>query len=104
MSAWCMSCCIMWKFEHYTTTRVAGVCTQVKVEAEEGDDDEDMDNDDSSDDEEVVVPEGVDVDPAVLSTLPPSMQVRHTIPDILGCALCLCCRIASLSLICSSCA
>ena len=52
-------------------------CTQIKIEAEEGDDDEDMD-DDSNDDEEVVVPEGVNVDPAVLSTLPPSMQVRHT--------------------------
>ena len=48
---------------------------QVKIEVEEGDDDEDMD-DDSNDDEEVVVPEGVNVDPAVLSTLPPSMQVR----------------------------
>ncbi len=50
------------------------------MEAEEGDDDEDMD-DDSNDDEEVVVPEGVNVDPAVLSTLPPSMQVRHNVPD-----------------------
>ena len=53
-------------------------CLQVKDE--EGDDDEDMD-DDSNEDEEVVVPEGINVDPAVLSTLPPSMQVRPDVPD-----------------------
>ena len=49
-------------------------CKQVK---EEGDADEDMDQDDDDDDdehEEVVLPEG-ELDPAVLSTLPPSMQV-----------------------------
>ena len=34
-----------------------------------------MDEDGEDDDEDVVVPEGVNVDPAVLSTLPPSMQV-----------------------------
>ena len=47
----------------------------MQVKIEEGADDEDMDEDDEDDDEEVIVPEGVNVDPAVLSTLPPSMQV-----------------------------
>ena len=40
---------------------------------EEDDDDEDEEEDG---DEEVMVPEGIDVDPVVMSTLPHSMQVR----------------------------
>ena len=47
----------------------------MQVKIEEGADDEDMDEDDEDAAEEVIVPEGVNVDPAVLSTLPPSMQV-----------------------------
>ena len=40
----------------------------------EEDDDEDEEEEDG--DEEVMVPEGIDVDPVVMSTLPHSMQVR----------------------------
>ena len=50
---------------------------------EEDDDDEDEEEDG---DEEVMVPEGIDVDPVVMSTLPHSMQVRS--PTCLG----LCCQ------------
>ena len=67
-------------FKNCSSTEDKECCMQIKIEAEEGDDDEDMD-DDSNDDEEVIVPEGVNVDPAVLSTLPPSMQVRRNVPD-----------------------
>ena len=66
----------LWRVEAWITRCVRLVlCKQVK---EEGNGDEDMDQDEEDDDDddhaEVVLPEG-ELDPAVLSTLPPSMQV-----------------------------
>ncbi len=43
----------------------------VQEDEEEGEEEDD----EAGEDEEVVVPEGMELDPVVMSTLPPSMQV-----------------------------
>ena len=49
-------------------------CSIEQAGVKEEDDDEDEEEEDG--DEEMTVPEGIDVDPVVMSTLPHSMQVR----------------------------
>lgn len=42
------------------------------------DEDDQEDDEEAGADEEVVLPEGMDLDPVVMSTLPPSMQVLYS--------------------------
>jgi len=44
-------------------------------EGEDQDADTDEDEDEAGEHDEVVLPEGMELDPVVMSTLPPSMQV-----------------------------
>ncbi len=58
------------------------------IQEEEDDEDED---EEAGADEEVVLPEGMELDPVVMSTLPPSMQVlchnAHTRHSFFKCRL-----------------
>lgn len=45
------------------------------MQEDENEEEEEDDDDEAGVDEEVVLPEGMELDPIVMSTLPPSMQV-----------------------------